>query len=455
LSLLAVLLLVLANGFFVATEFALVSVRRTRVQQLAAEGNRRAHQVLGELQQLDTYIAATQLGITIASLGLGWIGEPAVVTLIEPLIGSLGFIPEATRGAITHTVSFAIAFSFITTLHIVIGELAPKSIALQRPEQTALWAAAPIHLFYLALRPAIVFLNTIGNAVVRLIGIEPASGHQLVQSAEELRLAVEASREAGLVEDSAHDLVDRALLFPDLEAQHAMVPRTEMAAVPVTASLDDVVQTALQTGHTRLPVYDGDLDHIVGVVNVKRLLPQVLANRETNGTQSSRPFRLAEVMTEVVAIPDTAPASALLPQLRDAHTPMAIVIDEYGGTAGLITLVDLVESLVGEITDELEPVSTNGRLTADGSFSLDGLTTLLEAKEFYALDLENDADVETVGGYVFSRLGRPAAIGDEVATADGHVLRTEELDGLRVARVRVLPVSGVSVPAELVSGSAA
>ncbi len=449
------MLLVLANGFFVATEFALVSVRRTRMQQLAAEGNHRAHQVLGELQQLDTYIAATQLGITIASLGLGWIGEPAVATLIEPLIGSLGFIPEATRGAITHTISFAIAFSFITTLHIVLGELAPKSIALQRPEQTALWAAGPIHFFYLALRPAIVFLNTIGNAVVRLIGIEPASGHQLVQSAEELRLAVEASREAGLVEDSAHDLVDRALLFPDLEAQHAMVPRTEMAAVPFNSSLDDVVQTALQTGHTRLPVYNGNLDHIVGVVNVKRLLPQVLANRETNGTQRSRPFRLAEVMTEVVAIPDTAPASALLPQLRDAHTPMAIVIDEYGGTAGLITLVDLVESLVGEITDELEPVSTNGQLTADGSFSLDGLTTLLEAKEFYDLDLEDDADVETVGGYVFSRLGRPAAIGDEVATADGHVLRTEELDGLRVARVRVLPVSGVPVPAELVSGSAA
>jgi CBS domain containing-hemolysin-like protein len=455
LSLLAVMLLVLANGFFVATEFALVSVRRTRVQQLAAEGNRRAHQVLGELQQLDTYIAATQLGITIASLGLGWIGEPAVATLIEPLIGSLGFIPEATRSAITHTIAIAIAFSIITTLHIVLGELAPKSIALQRPEQTVLWAARPIHIFYLALRPAIVFLNTIGNAVVRAIGIEPASGHQLVQSAEELRLAVEASREAGLVEDSAHDLVDRALLFPDLEAQHAMVPRTEMAAVPVEASLDDIVQTALQTGHTRLPVYEGDLDHIVGVVNVKQLLPLALAARDETEAASTSSFCLADVMTEVIAIPDTAPASALLPQLRDAHTPMAIVIDEYGGTAGLITLVDLRESLVGEITDELEPVSTNGRVTADGSFSLDGLTTLLEAKEFYQLDLENDADVETVGGYVFSHLGRPAVVGDEVSTADGHILRAEELDGLRVARIRVLPINGHAVAADVMSGSAA
>jgi CBS domain containing-hemolysin-like protein len=193
----------------------------------------------------------------------------------------------------------------------------------------------------------------------------------------------------------------------------------------------------------------------VGVVSVKRLLPQVLAARNGNGVASARPFRLVDVMREVVAIPDTAPASALLPQLRDAHTPMAIVIDEYGGTAGLITLVDLVESLVGEITDELEPVSVNGRPTADGSFSLDGLTTLMEAKEYYGLDLENDADVETVGGYVFSRLGRPVVVGDEVASADGHVLRAEELDGLRVARVRVVPANGLPARADVIAGSVA
>ncbi len=457
LSLLAVMLLVLANGFFVATEFALVSVRRTRVQQLAAEGNRRAQQVLGELNHLDTYIAATQLGITIASLALGWIGEPAVATLIEPLVGSLQFIPEGSRSAVTHTISFAVAFSLITTLHIVLGELAPKSIALQRPEQTALLVSGPIHLFYLALRPAIAVLNSIGNTVVRLIGIEPASGHQLVQSAEELRLAVDASREAGLVEDSAHDLVDRALLFPDLEAQHAMVPRTEIAAVPLESSLDDVLETALRTGHTRLPVYDGDLDHIVGVINVKRLLPQLLAERSTGLNPTNPPFRVVDVMAEVLAIPETAPASALLPGLRDAQSPMAIVIDEYGGTAGLITLVDLVESLVGDITDELDPIRLNGRLTADGSFSLDGLTTLLEAKEFFDLDLEDDADVETVGGYVFSRLGRPAVVGDEVVTAGGQILRTEELDGLRVARVRVLARQGNNgeAPVVMVSNSAA
>lgn len=453
-SVAAVLLLVLANGFFVATEFALVSVRRTRVQQLATEGNRRAEQVLSELNQLGTYIAATQLGVTIASLALGWIGEPAVAALIVPLIDSIQVIPEGSRSAVAHTISFVIAFLCITSLHIVLGELAPKSIALQRPEQTALRFAKPIHLFYLTLRPAIAVLSTVGSAVVRFLGVEPASGHQLVQSAEELRLAVDASREAGLVEESAHELVDRALLFPDLEARHAMVPRTEMAAVPIDASLDEVLQAALDTGHSRLPVYDGDLDHIVGVVSVKRLLPQLLMERDPHSAGNHQ-FRVADLMTPVLAIPETAPASALLPRLREARTPVAIVIDEYGGTAGLITLADLVESLVGDIAEDHDLVSANGKPMPDGSFSLDGLTTLPEAKEFYDLALDDDADVETVGGYVFSRLGRPAVLGDEVRTPSGQVLVTEELDGLRVARVRVLPAKPATLPSETAVGPAA
>jgi len=321
------MLLVLANGFFVATEFALVSVRRTRVQQLLGEGDRRATQVLGQLNHLDTYIAATQLGITMASLALGWIGEPAVATLIEPLIHSLQFIPEGSRDTITHTASFAIGFSIITTLHIVIGELAPKSIALQRPERTALWAARPIHLFYSALRPAITGLNAVGNAVVRLIGIEPASGHLLVQSAAELRLSVDASREAGLVEESAHDLVDRALLFPDLEARHAMVPRTEMDAVPIDATLDDVLTVVMASGHSRLPVFEGDLDHVIGVIDVKRLLPLLLAERASGGRVGEKPFQVADSMTGVLAVPETASAADLLPRLRAAESAVAIVIE--------------------------------------------------------------------------------------------------------------------------------
>lgn len=440
LAMVAVVILVAANGFFVATEFALVSVRRTRMQQLAAEGNRRAASVLIRIDHLDTYIAATQLGITIASLALGWIGEPALEPLLVPLIHALPFIPEGARDTASHTGAAIIAFATITALHIIFGELAPKSIALQRPDQTSLLVASPIQLFTVVFRPIIMGLNGVGNAVVRLVGIEPAAGHALVQSADELKLAVDASREAGLVQQSAHDLVDRAFLFTDLDVRHAMVPRTEMSAVPIDASLDDVLAVAMETGHLRLPVYEGDLDHVVGIVNVKRLLPRVLAERAPRSRPSTEAFDLRALMTEALAVPETAAAADLLTQLRESHTQLAIVIDEHGGTAGIVTLVDLVENLVGEIEDELDPIDAQPAVAADGSFALDGLTTLVEAKEYFDLDLDGEEmGVETVGGYVFNRLGRPAAIGDEVATPSGRVLRVEELDGLRVAGLRVRP----------------
>ncbi|MBA3413628.1 MAG: HlyC/CorC family transporter, partial [Chloroflexia bacterium] len=365
----AVIFLVLMNGFFVATEFALVSVRRTRMQQLAAEGNRRATSVLDRLDHLDTYVAATQLGITISSLALGRLGEPVIARLIEPLIGLLTFIPEATREAATHPIAFAIAFSTITALHIVLGELAPKSIALQRPDETSLAVSGPIHVFLVLFRPAINGLNAVGNAVVRLFGIQPAGGHALVHSPQELRLAVDASRVAGLVGVAAQDLVDRAFLFIDLNARQVMVPRTTMTAVAVGSSLDEILETATASGHSRLPVYAGDIDHVVGVVNVNRLLPRLREERFALARgETPAPFDLGAVMGEVLAVPETVPAVDLLERLRDTHTPLAIVIDEFGGTAGLVTLVDLVESLVGEIDDEQDPIEPEPQISSDGSY---------------------------------------------------------------------------------------
>jgi CBS domain containing-hemolysin-like protein len=455
LSLLAVIALVLLNAFFVATEFALVSVRRTRMQHLAAEGDRRAQSVLSRLNSLDMYIAATQLGITIASLGLGWIGEPALSHLLRPVIEAMTFLPESNREALGQTIGFIIAFSVITTLHIVLGELAPKSLALQRPEQVALATSRPIHIFSVIFRPVINTLNNVGNWVVRAVGIEPAAGHALVQSAEELRLSLDASREAGLVEEAQQDLVDRAFLFGDLDARQVMIPRTSMSAIPATATIDEILAVATESGHSRLPVYEGDLDHIVGVINVKRLLPRLREERQAMAEgRPMPPFDLAEVKSDVLAVPEMAPASDLLERLRESNTPIAIVVDEFGGTAGLVTLVDLIESIVGDIEDELDPESDgDDEIAPDGSFSLDGLTTLLEAREFHDLDLEEDHDVETVGGYVFSKLGRPAEVGDEVVSAGGHLLRVEEIDGLRVARLRVFPdgESAGSAPVEAVA----
>lgn len=457
------MLLVLANGFFVATEFALVSVRRTRMQQLAAEGNRRALSVLDRLSHLDTYIAATQLGITISSLALGWIGEPAVAVLVNGLVEHLPFDIGSTT---THALSFFLAFSMVTALHIVIGELAPKSLALQRPEETSLAVSAWIHGFLVVFRPVIYALNWVGNQVVKLFGIEPAGGHAVVQSAEELMISIDASREAGLVNKISHDLVGRAFSFTDLQARHVMVPRTEVIAIPIDAKLDDVMQVASDTSHTRLPIYEDDTDHIVGIIKVKRLMPLFLQQVEakaivetaevavaSNGSDrlvapamearalvdEGRSFDVRDYMMEPMLVPETLAASEVLTRMRENAIQMAVVIDEYGGTAGIVTLQDIVTHLIGrieELDDENEP---NGE-TADGILHLDGLTGLVELRERYGINLLDDGyDVETLGGYVFFVLGRPAIVGDEVTAPGGRRFVAEALDGLRVARVQVLP----------------
>src|SRR5215211_22011 len=344
LALAAVVALVLANGFFVATEFSFVAVRRTRIQQLAADGDARARTVLGRLDHLDAYIAATQLGITLASLALGWIGEPALAHLIEPALEHLPGLSEARREAVSRTVGFALAFAIITVLHIVFGELAPKSLALQRPEATSLWTAGPIHLFFVAFRPVIFALNAVGNAVVRALGIEPAQGHERVQSAEELMLAVDASREAGLVDPAAHDVVDRAFAFADLGVGQVMVPRTELTAVPVAASLPEVLRVAAASGFTRLPAYAGSIDRVVGVLDVRRLLP-LLADLAEAAPATG--FAIDDHLRAPRVIPASMPAADVFALLRDAGAQTAIVLDEYGGTAGMVSLEDLVRALLG------------------------------------------------------------------------------------------------------------
>ncbi len=445
-GLVAVILLVLANGFFVATEFALVSVRRTRIQQLVSEGERRATSVLDRLNHLDTYIAATQLGITISSLALGWIGEPAVATLMHPVIE---MVPFEIGSRTTHAISFILAFSLVTALHIVIGELAPKSLALQRPDQTSLVVAGPIHTFFVIFRPFIFSLNWIGNQMVKLIGIQPASGHELVQSAEELMLSIDASREAGLVNQTAHDIVGRAFVFTDMQARHVMVPRTEVTAIPLEATLEDVINITAEFAFTRLPVYDGDTDNIVGIIKTKRLLPlflQKLRDRQDalhsgETADPEIPFDVREYMFEPTVVPETLAATEVLTLMREKHVQIAVVIDEYGGTAGIVTLKYIVTQLVGRVQDEED---TSGEFGPDtnGVLYLDGLMNLTELREEHMIDLQNeDYDVETLGGYVFSSLGRPGKVGDEVTSVAGVTFRVEEMDGLRISRVSVQPAT--------------
>jgi CBS domain containing-hemolysin-like protein len=437
-GLLAVALLVVANGFFVAAEFALVAARRSRIEQLAAEGNVSA-KLAGELiRHLDAYIAACQLGITIASLALGWIGEPALARVIEPLLHPVvGRFAPATA----HAVAIAIAFTIITALHIVLGELAPKGIALQRPEGTALWIARPLHLFYIALRWPIVGLNAVGNAVLRVIGLPLATEHHRAHSAEELRLLVNASEEAGLVEESEARIAGRAFAFGDLDAGALMTPRIALQAVPVSAGLDEVLSRFTTGRHYRLLVYADSLDDILGAIHLRDLI------RHGPGA----PFDLRALVQPVLTIPQSRRADDLLEDMRRMGRHVAVVVDEYGSTAGIITLADLLRALVGEVEEKGEQDASTSDLPRhepDGSVLVDGLMRLHEFEEMLGEPIEDPAreEVTTLGGLIMTKLDRLPYVSDEIRVA-GRRLRVEQLEGRRVG-VRAALSTGPPHPAD-------
>ena len=416
---LAILVLVFANGFFVASEFALVTVRKTRIDQLIAEGHRGARTVRRVLNDPVSYIAATQLGITMASLGLGWVGEPALAAFIEPPFLALGsYVSTITA----HTIAVVISFSIITALHIVLGELAPKTVALQHPEAIALLVTRPTELFMRMLWPFITGLNTLGRLVVRAVGLKAPSGHSLVHSEEELKMLVTASQEAGVLEEEEEQMLHRVFGFSDLTAGQVMVPRTEMVALRFDASLVDIADTLARGGHSRLPVYRKSLDDIVGMLHVTDLFSLVAAG--------NTPTDLTGVLRDAFTVPETMQAGDLLSEMRTRHTPVAIVIDEFGGTAGLVTFAGLMERIVGEVAGGAE-----NRITVlpDGSALIDGLALVADVNAQFGLHIDEEA-YNTIGGYVLGRLGRRARVGDRF-DVDKRTLRVEALDGLRVARV--------------------
>jgi putative hemolysin len=424
---------VLANGFFVATEFAIVAVRRSKLDQLAADGNATAATAREMVNRLDTYIAACQLGITMASLALGWIGEPAFSDLFEPPLERVfgEFAPTAAR-----SVSAGMAFAIITALHIVIGELAPKGLALQNPVGTTLFVVRPMRFFYLVFWWPITLLNAIGNGVLRLFGVRPAYGHDMVHSVEELRLLVQGMQAAGTVEASEARIASRAFQFGNRIAAALMAPRTEVDGVPLTSTLDDLLARARTTSHSRLLVYESSLDNVVGMLHVRDLF-NVL-------DQPTSAFDLRALLRPVLVVPESKPADELLEEMRAARRYLALVVDEFGGTAGIVTLEDLVEALVGRIEEEpalgAEEAHTMPLdVAADGSLLLDGLTRLDEFEEITGAQLDETLrdTVDTVGGLVMASLGRIPEVGDQVAVA-GHWLRVEQLDGRRVAAVRLL-----------------
>lgn len=428
LQIIAVIVLVLANGFFVAAEFALVSVRRTRIAELVSQGNKNAEVAQKALKETDRFIAASQLGITIASLGLGWIGEPALAGLFEALTVNL---PESIQSVVSHGLAAAFAFTIITFLHVVAGELAPKTIALQRPEMTTLFIARPMTWIVFIFRPFIWLLNGAGFLLLKLLKVEFESGHQTDLSVAELRMLLRASAESGMVEGNEEVMLNAIFEFGSTMVRQVMVPRTEVSALPADTTLKGVIESFAQTGLSKLPVYEENLDQVIGIVHTKDVLIEM--EKGSGGEQRAR-----DMMREAIFVPQSARVDTLLEAFRARRQHIAIVLDEYGGTAGVVTLEDLLEEIVGEVSDPFDTQPDEIEALADGSALIDGLTLIQEVNEHFNIKLA-DPHYDTIAGFLLGKLGRMARPGDCII-AEGVELRVKTLDGLRVSRVSLTPL---------------
>ena len=429
LNVVLVILLVLANGFFVASEFSLVGVRRSRIATLAAAGDIRAQRLMRLLDNLNAYISATQLGITLASLALGWIGEPVVAHLLEaPLKGRVS-------DTVLDTIAFAIAFSVITFLHIVIGELAPKTLALERAEKTALAISLPMEIFHRVFYYPIRLLDWAGTRTVRLFGLHPSSEHGSIYTAEELRQLVNVSRQSGHVEPEEQKLINRVFDFSGAEVREAMIPRTAVAALPVSATLEEAKNAFRTLGYSRLPVYRDRVDEVVGVVHRRDLEPYLYEQPQPGE------FNLEALLHPPVFVPATARLGGVLKQMQASRTHLAFVVDEHGGMEGIITLEDLLEEIVGEIDDEYDDEARPQIVKeANGSYSLSGMLTVRDANRQLHLGLPENAGYTTLAGFLLSRTGRLLQQGETVEYEGAH-FSIELTDRHRIRRVRLTPVN--------------
>lgn len=435
LMLLAVLVLVLANAFFVAAEFALVAVRRSRIEELAERGDRPARRVQKAQENLDRSISGTQLGITLASLGLGWIGEPALARLIE---GAFAKLPDPMSVIATHAVAIAVAFSIITFLHIVLGELVPKSVALLRPEAVSRWIAGPLNVFNFLVSPGIFVLNGTAQVLVRAAGGGTVTISQLVHSPGEIEILLRQSRDEGMVELDEEAMIHGVFELTRTVAREVMTPRPDIVAFPEGTQLEDVLATAAESGFSRFPVYRESIDDVAGVVLVKDLLKWV------GKPVTDEEFHLGNVMREPFFVPDTKPVDDLLAEFRRQKVHMAIVVDEFGGTDGVVTLEDLVEEIVGEIFDEHDVAELEIELLDGGRIRVDGGTDLEDLlDQFDVGNVEGTDEYDTVAGYVISRLGRIPSVGDLVELGDS-TLKVIETQVQRVTSLELcLPGTGL------------
>ncbi len=419
----AVIVLVALNALFVAAEFALVGARKTRLEEMIQRGDRQAALARRAIKSLDRYISATQLGITLASLGLGWVGEPALAGLIE---GALRWLPESVRGVATHTLAASIAFAIITVMHIVFGELVPKAVALLYPEEVSRWVTPPLIGFNWLMAGPIVALNGTANWLLRLFRISTPREHERLHSPEEIRMLVEQSEEGGRLGKEDARLLEGVFEFSEKTAQEVMTPRTQMVGLERDLTVEEAADVVVEARRSRYPVYVETLDDVVGVVHAKDILT---AMRQHPGTT------VGSIMRPPLFVPGTREVEDVLADMKRLKVHLAVVLDEYGGTAGLVTMEDLLEEIVGDIYDEYDRLE-RPRASPEGAALLDGSLPISEFNAEHELQLD-DSEYTTLGGYLFGQLGRLPKPGDRVQVGK-DTFEIVEMEGRRVKTVRYL-----------------
>lgn len=424
-NILIVFLLVFMNGFFVATEFAMVKVRKSRIETLVLEGDKSAKNTLKVVNDLNSYLSACQLGITLASLGLGWVGEPAVSDMLMPLF-NLFHLPESA----VHSISFVLGFALITGFHIVLGELAPKSLAIISAEKIAMYTALPLILFYKLTYPIMWAFNHSTNLVLKIFGISQVDEHEAAHTDEEIKLLVEDSYKHGLIDKTELTFVDNIFDFSETTVKEVMIPRTDMSCIYLEDSFDEIIAYTLEEQLTRYPVCKESKDNIVGFIHIKDLYKQKIEGNTQN---------IQDIIREVKFVPKSMSISELLKVFKKEKAQMAIVIDEYGGTSGLVTNEDILEEIVGEIQDEFDEEGDEIIKTEDGSYIVDGKLILEDVNELLNTDIESE-NIDTIGGWIYSQLSSYPQINDKVVF-ENYEFVILKCDRKRISKVLIKDIS--------------
>jgi putative hemolysin len=429
------------NAFFSAAEFSLVAVRLSRVRQLVEKGDPRAKIVEHLISDLSRVVSGVQVGITIASLSLGYLGEITLAAIVRPFVERFA---RPWTPIVAHSIALVVVFGLLTVMQVIFGELVPKSLSLARAERVALLIARPFHWFINTFRWAIDLLDGIAERIVGALGVVAPHSHTLVRSAEELQVMIQQARDRGLLPEKEALIIQNAMELGQVQVHELMVPRPDMHALPVSATLEDTMRMFATTQRSRLPVYDGSIDHILGFVHIKDVIWVLIDRVHTADSSGGQDFHIRSVVRDVLIVPETKPASELLVEFRARRTGLAMVVDEFGSILGLVTLEDILEQMVGEIHDEFDVVERPLTLP-DGGIIFDAGIKVRDLEAQYHIVLADDSSYETVGGFVLSRLGFIPR-GGESFEADGFRFTVMEMDRRRISRVKIKAIPTAAPP---------